>query len=29
MTKSLKYVKNEICTLKDLEYVEKTENPGK
>ena len=29
MTKSLKHVKNEKCTLKDLEYVEKTENHGK
>jgi hypothetical protein len=29
MTKSLKYVKNEKCTLKDLEYGEKTENHGK
>ena len=29
MTKSLQYVKNEKCTLKDLEYVEKTENHGK
>ena len=28
-TKSLKYVKNEKCTLKDLEYGEKTENHGK
>ena len=27
--KSLKYVKNEKCTLKDLEYGEKTENLGK
>ena len=26
MTKSLKYVKNEKCTLKDLEYGKKTEN---
>ena len=26
MTKSLKYVKNEKCPLKDLEYGEKTEN---
>ena len=26
MTKSLKYVKNVKCTLKDLEYGEKTEN---
>ena len=29
MTKSLKYVKNEKCTLKDLEYGKKTENHGK
>ena len=29
MTKSLKYVKNEKWTLKDLEYGEKTENHGK
>ena len=29
MTKSLKNVKNEKCTLKDLEYGEKTENHGK
>ena len=29
MTKSLKNVKNEKCTLKDLEYGEKTENQGK
>ena len=28
-TKSLKTVKNEKCTLKDLEYGEKTENHGK
>ena len=28
-TKSLKNVKNEKCTLKDLEYGEKTENHGK
>ena len=28
MTKSLKNVKNEKCTLKDLEYGEKTENHG-
>ena len=27
--KSLKNVKNEMCTLKDLEYGEKTENHGK
>ena len=27
--KSLKYVKKEKCTLKDLEYGEKTENHGK
>ncbi|SFW06703.1 Uncharacterised protein [Chlamydia abortus] len=27
--KSLKNVKNEKCTLKDLEYGEKTENHGK
>ena len=27
--KSLKHVKNEKCTLQDLEYVEKTENHGK
>ena len=27
MTKSLKNVKTEKCTLKDLEYGEKTENP--
>ena len=27
--KSLKNVKNEKCTLKDLEYGEKTENYGK
>ena len=26
---SLKKVKNEKCTLKDLEYNEKTENHGK
>ena len=26
MAKSLKNVKNEKCTLKDLEYGEKTEN---
>ena len=26
---SLKYVKNEKCTLKDLEYGEKSENHGK
>ena len=29
MTKSLKNVKNEKCTLKDLEYGEKNENHGK
>ena len=29
MTKSLKNLKNEKCTLKDLEYGEKTENHGK
>ena len=29
MTKSLKNVKNEKCTLKDLEYGEITENHGK
>ena len=29
MTKSLKNVKNEKCTLQDLEYGEKTENHGK
>ena len=29
MTKSLKNVKNEKCTLKDLEYGEKSENHGK
>ena len=29
MAKSLKNVKNEKCTLKDLEYGEKTENHGK
>ena len=29
MTKSVKNVKNEKCTLKDLEYGEKTENHGK
>ena len=29
MTKSPKYVKNEKCTLKDMEYGEKTENHGK
>ena len=29
MTKSLKNVKNEKCTLKDLEYCEKTEKGGK
>ena len=29
MTKSLKDVKNEKCTLYDLEYDEKTENHGK
>ena len=29
MTKKLKYVKNEKCPLKDLEYGEKTENHGK
>ena len=29
MRKSLKNVKNEKCTLKDLEYGEKTENHGK
>ena len=29
MTKSLKNVKNEKCTLKDLEYGEKTENHRK
>ena len=29
MTKSLKNVKNEKCTLTDLEYGEKTENHGK
>ena len=29
MMKSLKNVKNEKCTLQDLEYVEKTENHGK
>ena len=29
MTKSLKNVKNEKCTLKDLEYGEQTENHGK
>ncbi len=27
--KALKNVKNEKCTLKDLEYGEKTENHGK
>ena len=26
---SLKYVKNEKCTMKDLQYGEKTENHGK
>ena len=29
MTKSLKNVKTEKCTMKDLEYCEKTENHGK
>ena len=29
MKKSLKNVKNEKCTLSDLEYGEKTENHGK
>ena len=29
MTKSLKNLKNEKCTLQDLEYGEKTENHGK
>ena len=29
MTKSLKNVKNEKCTLQDLEYGKKTENQGK
>ena len=29
MPKSLKNVKNEKCTLKDLEYGAKTENHGK
>ena len=29
MTKSLTNVKNEKCTLKDLEYGEKTEHHGK
>ena len=29
MTKSLKNVINEKCTLQDLEYSEKTENYGK
>ena len=29
MTKLLKKVKNEKCTLKDLEYGEITENHGK
>ena len=29
MTKSLKNVKNEKCTLKDLDYGEKTENHEK
>jgi hypothetical protein len=29
MTKSLKNLKNEKCTLWDLEYGEKTENHGK
>ena len=29
MTKSLQKVKNEKCTLSNLEYVEKTENHGK
>ena len=29
MKKSLKDVKNVKCTLKDLEYGEKTENHGK
>ena len=29
MTKSLKYVKHEKCTLKDLEYGEKTEKTQK
>ena len=29
MTKSLKNVKNEKCTLQDLEYGEKTEKHGK
>ena len=29
MTKSLKNVKNEKCTLQDLECGEKTENHGK
>jgi hypothetical protein len=29
MTKSLKNVKKEKCTLKDLEYGDKTENYGK
>ena len=29
MTKSLKNVKNEKCTLKDLKYSSKTENHGK
>ena len=28
MTKSLKNMKNEKCTLKDLEYGEKNENHG-
>ena len=28
MTKSLKNVKNEKCTLQDLKYGEKTENHG-
>ena len=29
MTKSLKNVKKEKCTLKELEHGEKTENQGK
>ena len=29
MTKTLKNVKNEKCTLQDLDYGEKTENIGK
>ena len=29
ITKSLQNVKNEKCTLQDMEYGEKTENHGK